>query len=134
MKDFVSVFNVAFEQQGRARRREFWVFTLLSWIVLVVLAFVAGMVARVVGSVPETPVRVLLLAPFSLSIIFVAHAAINVQIRRLHDTGRSAWNLLWALLPGIGAIVLLFFFCQGGTPGANQYGPDPKWRGVKLKD
>ena len=43
----------------------------------------------------------------------------------LHDTGRSGWWLLIALIPFIGAIVLLIFFVTGGTSGDNRFGADP---------
>jgi uncharacterized membrane protein YhaH (DUF805 family) len=48
-----------------------------------------------------------------------------VSFRRLHDTDRSAWWLLLNLIPILGAIVLLVFFCMDSTPGDNQDGPDP---------
>ena len=41
----------------------------------------------------------------------------------MHDTSKSAWFLLLALIPGIGAIILLIFACMDSQPGANQYGP-----------
>ncbi|MCQ2378538.1 MAG: DUF805 domain-containing protein, partial [Victivallaceae bacterium] len=46
-------------------------------------------------------------------------------IGRLHDTGRSAWNILWIFFPVVGTIVLLVFFLQKGTPGANRFGAPP---------
>jgi len=51
-----------------------------------------------------------------------------VTIRRLHDTDRSGWNLLWGLIPLIGTIMLIVFYCTDGTPGPNRFGPDPKAR------
>ena len=45
-----------------------------------------------------------------------------VLVRRLHDTGRSGWFYFLGLVPLVGPIVLLVFFCQQGTPGPNQYG------------
>ncbi|WP_422653644.1 DUF805 domain-containing protein [Hansschlegelia sp.] len=40
----------------------------------------------------------------------------------MHDTDRSGWNYLWIFLPLIGAIILIVFFCQRGSPGRNRYG------------
>ena len=48
-----------------------------------------------------------------------------VMVRRLHDTGRSGWWYWIALIPLIGAILLLVWFCSRGTVGSNQYGSDP---------
>ena len=43
--------------------------------------------------------------------------------RRLHDTGRSNWNICWGFLPIIGWIILLVFLCQKGSTTANKFGP-----------
>ena len=51
---------------------------------------------------------------------------VAVAFRRLHDTGRSAWWLLIGVLPFVGQIVLLVFFCSAGDRGDNRHGPDPK--------
>lgn len=52
--------------------------------------------------------------------------ALAVTVRRLHDTGRSAWWLLIPLVPLIGAIIFLVFMFQDSQPAENQYGPNPK--------
>ena len=60
---------------------------------------------------------------YSLAILIPGLA---VAWRRLHDTGRSgAWYLL-ILVPIIGAIFLIVWFCQDSQPDTNQYGPCPK--------
>ncbi len=51
---------------------------------------------------------------------------IAVTIRRLHDTDRSGWTLLFALIPLVGALLLLVFYITEGTSGPNRFGPDPK--------
>ena len=48
--------------------------------------------------------------------------SIAVGVRRLHDLDKSGWWLLLGLIPIVG-LILLYWFCQPGTPGANQYGP-----------
>jgi uncharacterized membrane protein YhaH (DUF805 family) len=55
--------------------------------------------------------------------------ALAVSIRRLHDTSRSGWWLLVGLVPILGLIVLIVFMATDSTPGANEYGPNPKERG-----
>ncbi len=50
-----------------------------------------------------------------------------VWVRRLHDTGRSAWNILWVLLPIIGWIVLFVYACLDSQKGSNKYGPSEKY-------
>src|SRR5690606_13737347 len=52
--------------------------------------------------------------------------SLAVSVRRLHDTDRSGWWLLIALVPLIGAIVLLVFLVLDSNSGQNQYGANPK--------
>ena len=103
---------------GRARRKEYWMFVLVNFVLIVVL----GIVDKILGwereggeGILTTIYGVLVLLP-SWAVLF----------RRLHDTDRSAWWLLLLLIPLIGWIVILIFNCQSGTPGENRFGPDPK--------
>lgn len=52
-------------------------------------------------------------------------AAIAVTVRRFHDLDRSGWHwfLLW--IPLVNIVVGLQLLFQQGTPGPNQFGPDP---------
>ena len=59
--------------------------------------------------------------------MFVLVPALAVAIRRLHDTGRSGWWLLIALIPLIGPIVLFVFYVLDRDRAPNQYGPSPKY-------
>ena len=104
---------------GRARRKEYWFFVLFNFIFAVVLAFIDGMIGTFD---PETGYGVLS-GIYGLVVII---PGIAVTIRRLHDTDRSGWWLLILFIPLIGAIWLLVLMIIDGTPGENQYGPDPK--------
>lgn len=104
---------------GRARRKEYWMFVLLSfgiYIAASILDSIAGM-SGLVGGV-YGPIMVA--AALGLLIPSIA-----VGVRRLHDTDRSGWWLLIALVPIIGSIVLLVFMVLEGTRGSNRFGPDP---------
>ena len=52
-----------------------------------------------------------------------------VTIRRLHDQDKSGWFILLGLIPFVGGIILLVFYCLDGTRGPNRFGPDPKGYG-----
>jgi uncharacterized membrane protein YhaH (DUF805 family) len=92
---------------------------LFNFIFAVVLAFIDGMIGTFD---PETGYGVLS-GIYGLAVII---PGIAVTIRRLHDTDRSGWWLLILFIPLIGAIWLLVLMVFDGTPGQNQYGPDPK--------
>lgn len=104
---------------GRARRKEYWMFVLLTfglYIGAAILDSVAGMSGTVGGAYGPIMVAV------ALGLLI---PSIAVAIRRLHDTDRSGWWLLIALVPIIGSIVLLVFMILEGTRGSNRFGPDP---------
>jgi uncharacterized membrane protein YhaH (DUF805 family) len=82
--------------KGRASRSEYWYFALFTFLV--------GLVTGGVGDL-------LLFLP-----------SITVWVRRLHDIGKSAWAVLWILLPVIGWIVLIVYSVRPGEPQPNVYG------------
>ncbi len=97
---------------GRARRTEYWMFTLVNFIVYIAVVIVFSIIhlqklAGLYGLATLVP-------------------TLAVGARRLHDTGKSAWLLLLGLIPFIGALVLLVFFVIEGDSGPNPFGPDPK--------
>ena len=104
---------------GRARRKEYWYFALFNLIFSVALSFVDG----IAGTVDMHSGIGLLSTVYSLAVLIPSLA---VGVRRLHDTGRSAWWLLLLLIPLFGMIVFLVFMCLDGEQGENQYGASPK--------
>jgi len=112
---------------GRSRRREYWMFVLFNLLIglavwtLLALTYLAGMSETEMTTV-LTPVFVL----YALVALGFAIPGLAVTVRRLHDTDRSGWSLLLGLIPLVGAIVLLVFYCTEGTAGPNRFGPDPK--------
>ncbi|MEV6670024.1 DUF805 domain-containing protein [Streptomyces sp. NPDC051162] len=103
---------------GRAHRTEFWMFTLISVLISIVLA----VIDTALGTKP------LLGVLYSLAVLLPSLA---VGARRLHDTNRTGWWLLISLIPIIGGIVLIVFWALPGTPGDNSYGPPPQEVPVK---
>lgn len=91
---------------GRARRKEYWMFFLISFIIAVVIGIVENLIG--VHEVFSNIYSIAMLVP-----------TIAVGVRRLHDTDRSGW---WLLLP----IVNIVFLAQNGQPGSNRFGSDPK--------
>jgi uncharacterized membrane protein YhaH (DUF805 family) len=104
---------------GRARRKEYWFFILFYIIFALALVFVDGMT----GTYNEE-YGVGVLSGFFILAMLIPN--ISVAVRRLHDTDRSGWWILISLIPLIGGIWFLVLMVLDGTPGQNQYGPDPK--------
>ena len=98
---------------GRSRRKEYWYFALFNYIITIVLLTIDA----------EAGMGLFLSGIYTLAVLIPGMA---VTVRRLHDTDRSGWWLLIALIPLIGAIVLLVFMVQDSKPGKNQYASNPK--------
>ncbi|MFG2379180.1 DUF805 domain-containing protein [Streptomyces sp. NPDC048504] len=115
MSWFIEVLKKYAVFSGRARRKEYWMYALFVGIIYVVLAAIA------VGT--KAPALFAVLGIFYVGILLPSLA---VGVRRLHDTGRSGWWLLFGIVPLAGPITLLVFACTDSQPGANEYGPNPK--------
>ena len=88
---------------GRARRAEYW----WSCLMLFVINFLLGWT---------------FIIPLATIIPSIA-----ISVRRLHDIGKSGWYYLLCLVPIVGQILLIIWFCQEGNIGRNEYGEDPKY-------
>ena len=105
---------------GRARRSEYWYYTL--FVVIVNLVFTA--ISTIAGAESGlTRFITILQSLWSLAILVPGLA---VCWRRLHDIGKSGAYWFFCFIPLVGAILLLVWFCQDSQPGENQYGPNPK--------
>ena len=51
---------------------------------------------------------------------------IAISVRRLHDIGKAGTWYLLNLIPVVGSIILLIWYCQDSTAD-NQWGPNPKY-------
>ncbi len=103
---------------GRARRSEYLYFTLFRSLA-VSLAMVASYFVMLAN-----PALAIIVYSFVVFGTLVPHLAVSV--RRLHDIDRSGWWYLFGLVPLLGTIVLVGWFCSDGTRGPNRFGDDPK--------
>lgn len=112
---------------GRARREEYWMYTLFNSIFLIGIVAVSG----VFVSITDTPAFMGLYLIYLLGIILPSLAVI---VRRLHDVGKSGWFYFITLVPFVGPIWLFVLFVTEGDKGPNQYGPDPKAEHIEEID
>ncbi|MFD3408849.1 DUF805 domain-containing protein [Aquirufa sp. HETE-83D] len=109
---------------GRARRSEFWYGILFNFLALIV--------ANVLDNVLGTKIMTDFGFELPYGYVYIGYVLLTfipflaVQVRRLHDVGKSGWFYLIVLIPLIGFIWLLVLDCTEGTPGPNQYGENPK--------
>ncbi|MCE2573048.1 DUF805 domain-containing protein [Motilimonas eburnea] len=106
--------------EGRARRSEYWYFTLFNIIAMFVLGAVGGILDAILGTMGI--ISTALIAIYGLAAFI---PAISVMVRRLHDTGRSGWWFWIGLVPAVGGIILLIFMIMD-SQDANNFGSNPK--------
>lgn len=120
---------------GRAARPEYWYWSLFVWIVALAALLLDRTIFRHRHGSLEGVWSIVTFLP-----------GLGVSIRRLHDIDRSGWWMLlpcalvglclpfawftgwWipmAILIVIGIVVLIYWFCQPGSPGPNRFGPEP---------
>jgi uncharacterized membrane protein YhaH (DUF805 family) len=98
---------------GRARRKEYWMFTLICCI----LVFIPFFIEAFLGIFPVLS-NIILLA--------LIIPSVAVCVRRLHDVGKSGWWYFVNLIPIIGPLYFLYLMIKDGQPDANQWGLNPK--------
>lgn len=127
---------------GRARRREFWYFSLVNFLITLVLTFADMIITRTFFDIDYPPL-------VDLYAVGVFLPGLAVAVRRLHDVGRSGWWLApvvgayfiigflqessyepgneWLGLAHGGSLILtVAFFIRNSQAGVNRFGPNPK--------
>lgn len=98
---------------GRSSRSEFWWFELFEVIIGIVLGIVFCWSQNALN-IASGLVSLALLLP-----------NLGLAIRRLHDIGKSGWWIFIGLIPLVGGIILLVWWCKDSQPSENEYGPIP---------
>ena len=100
--------------EGRAQRKEYWMFILINMVISIILSVIERM----------ADIGTIISGLYSLAVLL---PTIAVTARRLHDTGRSGWMQLIGLIPLVGWIIVLVFVCQDSQQGDNRFGSNPKY-------
>ncbi|WP_346344669.1 DUF805 domain-containing protein [Sphingomonas sp. dw_22] len=118
--------------QGRSRRMEYWMFTLLIilasivWgIVFAILGGFSGF-SEYGGSSLFSGIAGLWAVVGGLAYLAILIPGIAVQVRRFHDRDMSGWFVLLNFIPYVGGLIVIVFMLLEGTRGPNRFGPDPK--------
>ena len=105
--------------EGRAHRSEYWFYFLFH----VIISTIFAVIDIAADNFDEERGTGLLGTIYALAVFLPSLA---VTARRLHDSDRSGWWILIALVPCAGLIVLLVFLVQDSSYDANRFGPNPK--------
>lgn len=89
---YVTCWKKYVDFSGRASRPEYWYFFLANFLITLIFWALSGTF-------------------MTLYYLAVLIPSISVFVRRMHDAGHSAWNLLWVLVPIVGPIILIILAC-----------------------
>lgn len=118
MKWFIKCIRHYFDFKGRASRREFWMFILVTAILGIASIFADTLMMR------YCPPIVVTIARRSFMLFFFI-PSFSVAARRLHDIGKSGYWSLLIFLPVIGTIIMLVWVARPGIDTENEYGQKP---------
>jgi len=116
MEWFINVIKKYAVFAGRARRKEYWSFIFVYYII--------GLILGLLTLLP-TGGNIFGIVSVVYSIVLIV-PTLAVSVRRLHDINRSGFSLFFVFIPLAGIIIILLFMVREGTPDENQYGPNPK--------
>lgn len=107
---YIETLKKYFDFGSRASRKEYWNFFILTLII----EFILGMFEGILGIASDSDESVLA----GLYYLIVMIPTIAVGVRRMHDLGKSGWNLI---IPIYNFILLL----SRGDDHPNNYGSSP---------
>jgi uncharacterized membrane protein YhaH (DUF805 family) len=113
VNEYIQVLQKYAVFNGRASRKEYWLFFLINMLVAVGIGIVLGILKAV------THINLMWLG--SIYSLGVLCPGLAVLVRRLHDTNRSGFWALLGLIPVIGSIVVLVFLCLPSVNEGNEF-------------
>jgi uncharacterized membrane protein YhaH (DUF805 family) len=120
--------NLLFSFQGRVNRAKYWLVHVVMWIV-VAAVFAAIFGSAAMSSDPQAMLQsVGAIGGIILLVVYVLALWIGLAVaaKRWHDRNKSAWWILIAVVPVVGALwYLIECGFLKGTTGPNKFGPDP---------
>lgn len=126
---------------GRARRRTYWLFALVTGLTALTAVVIAcwPIFCELANGGMDDLSSVLCRHGYGLLVasaicIVALFLMLVVAVRRLHDRNMSGWwltvFLASLLIPDVGFVLCIVQFvimgCLEGTPGKNRYGANPK--------
>lgn len=116
MNYYIDAFKKYADFNGRATRKEYWMFVLFNIIISIAISFIGGIIfSKTISSILST-----------VYVLAVVIPSLAVMVRRLHDTNHSGWWFFINLIPIVGFIIIFIFTVSDSQPVSNQYGTNPK--------
>lgn len=122
----LSLAQMLFSFEGRMRRGKYWACSIGAWLAVMLTMVIIGVVIESVGRGHES-IAGPIFAVFSFLLFLPwCWSSFALQVKRLHDRGKSGWWMLLGLVPIVNLWVVIEVGFWPGTPGPNDYGPPPR--------
>ena len=112
--------NEYLTMQGRLNRMKYLAYTAVITVLSYAASFWIGFFVGFTGGTDVTA------SVFGFAIGLASTVLLAFQVvRRLHDMDRPGWHYWLLLVPFYNLYLTILLYCEKGTEGPNQYGPDP---------
>jgi uncharacterized membrane protein YhaH (DUF805 family) len=134
---FIKALALWNDYSNRARRAEFWGYTIVAWLLEVFAITLTAIMLNDAIDSEDMTFDSAAVSPVGWGVLYATLALgialffpwLAVTVRRMHDLGRSGWWALFLFIPGL-VIVVWILALVDGQPMVNKYGADPKGRDV----
>lgn len=127
---YAEMFNRYSEFDGRSSRSEFWYAYLMDFIIYSIFGIIYIVMFGVAFGLESEGFGIAGIIIVVLMLIYALATMIPriaLHIRRLHDTGKSGWFYMLALIPDVGTIIILVLCALETQAGENKYGKDSRY-------
>lgn len=123
---YIQVLKKFDDFDGRARRKEYWMFNLIDFIFVIIISFIDTTIFNTSFS-DYGPI-------FIVYTLVTFIPALAVSVRRMHDVGKSGWFIFVGVIPIIGWIWIFIVLITDSELFTNKYGPNPKVEEELIED
>ena len=106
------------DYKGRSTRSDYYYWFLFVVLCSIIVGIIVGLIMELVSVLGEIIL--------SLFLVFIFVVSLPLGFRRLKDTGKNGFLMFLGLIPIVGGIILLVFFCKDSKEDTNNLGELPK--------
>lgn len=116
---YARVFKKYFVFKGRSSKLEYMMFNMLNLMIMAILLIIDFCISLLVPALPFG-----IVSPIYLLVIIIPF--LSSTIRRMHDAGKGAWQIIFLIIPVLGIIWIIDLLLSDGEPYRNMHGPELK--------
>ena len=116
---YARVFRKCFTFSGRSSKLEYMMFHLFNLMIMATVLMIDFLVSLLVPEFPYGIVTVIYM-------LFLVIPFLSASVRRMHDSGKGRWQLIFLFVPVINFIWIVDLILSEGEPYRNMHGYELK--------